>query len=121
MPLKKSAKLQPKSHLKPHSKARSKSAQSKTKTSSSASHQPSTIGVYDRRELTKSLKIDAKALDIPPAAAEIFIEKTLDAVEKDLHPKKIVTERDLTAAIVKELKKFNPDFAYIYQNRDKII
>ena len=81
----------------------------------------SAIGTFDRATLTKELKIDAKALSIPPAAADLFIKRTLDAVEKELRPKKIITERDLYSTIARELKKFNPDFAYIYQNRDKII
>ena len=34
---------------------------------------------------------------------------------------KIITDADLTRAISKELKKYNKDFAYVYQNRDKII
>ena len=76
---------------------------------------------YNRRELAKSLKIDAKGLGIPSGAAEVFIEKTLNAVEKNFRHKKIVTERDIKGVIVKELKKYNKDFAYIYQNRDKII
>ena len=75
---------------------------------------------YDRAALER-LKIDAKALNIPSGSAQIFIEKTLDAAEKSLRPKKIITEHDLTSAIVKELRKFNRDFAYVYQNRDKIV
>ena len=35
--------------------------------------------------------------------------------------KKIITEQDLNRAIVKELKKYHKDFAYVYENRDKII
>ena len=74
-----------------------------------------------RAELEKSLKIDAKALGIPSGSAAIFIKKTLDAVEKSLNPKEIITEHDLNSAISKELKKYHKDFAYIYQNRDKIV
>ena len=81
----------------------------------------SAIGVYDRHQLTKDLMIDATGLGVPPAAAELFIQKTLDAVETKLKPKKIITQHDLTLAIAHELKKFHPDFAYIYQNRDKIV
>ena len=76
---------------------------------------------YNRQTMVKNLKIDAKGLGIPTGAAEVFIEKTLDAVEKGFRHKKIVTERDVKSALVKELKKYNADFAYIYQNRDKII
>ena len=76
---------------------------------------------YSRQAIAKELKIDAKGLGIAPGAADSFIKKTLDAVEKNFKHKKIVTERDIRSAIAKELKKYNKDFAYIYQNRDKII
>lgn len=76
---------------------------------------------FSRASLAKNLKIDAHGLGIPSGAAEVFIKRTLDAVEKSFRHQKLITEKDLKAAIVKELKKYNADFAYIYQNRDKII
>ena len=79
------------------------------------------IEKYSRGEIEKSLKIDVKALGIPAGSAEIFIDKTLDAVESSLGSRRIITEHDLKSAIVRELKKYHKDFAYIYQNRDKII
>ena len=76
---------------------------------------------FDSKTLAKNLKIDAKAVGIPTGAAEIFIDKSLKATEKSLKSKKIITEKDLERAIAKELKKYNADFAYVYENRDKII
>ena len=73
------------------------------------------------KNLTKDLKIDAKAVGIPSGSAEIFIDKSLKSAEKSLKSKKIITENDLKRAITKELKKYNADFAYVYENRDKII
>ena len=75
----------------------------------------------DQAKITKELKIDAKALGIPIGAAEIFIDKSLKAVAKKLSSKKIITKNDLKRAIVKELKKYNDDLAYVYENRDTII
>lgn len=74
---------------------------------------------YDK--IKRELKIDARALGIPTGSAEIFIDRTLVTVTKTLRKKTIITENDLTRAIVKELKKYHPDLAYVYQNRDKII
>ena len=103
-------------------KTQPKSTQkSKTTRTPRVKNHLSAIGSYDRNQLTKELLVDAMGLDIPPAAAELFIQKTLDAVETKLKPKKIITEHDLTLAISHELKKYNPNFAYIYQNRDKIV
>lgn len=75
----------------------------------------------DEKTLTKNLKIDAKAVGIPSGAAEIFIAKSLQAATKTLQTKKIITNKDLERAITKELKKYNADLAYVYENRDKII
>ena len=76
---------------------------------------------FNRKEITKTLKTDARALGIPSGAAEIFIEKTLDSVEKSLKTKKIITEKDLDRLILRELKKYHKDLAYVYEIRDKII
>ena len=75
----------------------------------------------DTKLLTKNLKIDAKAVGIPIGAAESFIDKTLKAIQTTLKSKTIITDKDLDRAIIKELKKYNPDLAYVYENRDKII
>ena len=76
---------------------------------------------FDLAEIKKELKIHAKALHIPPGAANVFIEKSLTDANKSLKSKKIITDQDLTRAITKELKKYHADFAYVYKNRDKII
>lgn len=76
---------------------------------------------YNEKDLKKLLKTDAKALSIPSGAAEIFIERTLKSVEKSLKSKDLITESDLTRLVVRELKKYHADLAYVYQNRGKII
>ena len=76
---------------------------------------------FDPTEIEKELKIDARALGIPEGAAEIFIKRTIKGALKSLNSKSIITEADLDRAIAKELKKYNDDLAYVYENRDKII
>ena len=71
--------------------------------------------------ITDELKIDAHGLGIPDGAAEQFINRTIKSLRKSLSQKSLITEKDLNRLIVKELKKYNADFAYIYQNRDTII
>lgn len=73
------------------------------------------------KSLIKTLKIDAKAVGIPAGAADIFIQKSLAAAKKSLISRKLITEKDLKRALAKELKKYSTDFAYVYENRDKII
>lgn len=76
---------------------------------------------FDEKELKKDLKIHAVAVGIPVGAAEIFVERTIKDAKKTLKGKKIITQGDLERAITKELKKYNADFAYAYEFRDKII
>ena len=75
----------------------------------------------DLDAVKKELKIHAKALRIPSGAAEIFINRTVKDAAASLKSKKIITDQDLNRVIVKELKKYHKDFAYVYENRDKII
>ena len=79
------------------------------------------MDISSNKTLIKNLKIDARSVGIPAGAAAIFIAKSLKAAEKSLKSKKIITEKDLERAIARELKKYNADFAYVYENRDKII
>ena len=73
------------------------------------------------KALVQELKLHAKALGIPEGSAEIFINQTLESIKKFLKNKSIVTSSDLDRVIIKSLKKYNKDFAYVYQNRDTII
>lgn len=73
------------------------------------------------KTLEKDLKVHAKALGLPPASSEIFIKKSILAAKKSLKSRKIVPEADLKRAVIKELKKYHADLAYIFENYDKII
>ena len=72
-------------------------------------------------KIKRELKIDARALGIPSGSANIFIDRAITAALKKLGRRSIITETDLKNAIAEELRKYHPDFAYVYQNRDKII
>lgn len=73
------------------------------------------------KALVKILKIHARGVGIPEGSAEIFIKKTLTSVKKSLKTKSTITERDLRRLVTKELKKYNRDFAYVYEKYDTII
>lgn len=75
----------------------------------------------DKKQIKTTLMRDARALGIPIGAAEAFINRSISATEKSLKDKKIITEDDLNRAIVKELKKYHADLAYVYKNRGTII
>ncbi len=76
---------------------------------------------YDQVKIKKELKIDAKAIGIPSGAADAFIERALKTTTKKLSNKKIITKKDLKHTLANELKKYNHDLAYVYENRDTII
>lgn len=76
---------------------------------------------FSTTTITRELKFHAKALGIPPGAADVFIEKSVTAATQRLSRKKLITESDLTRALVRELQKYHADLAYVYENRDKII
>lgn len=76
---------------------------------------------FDEKKAKEELLIDARATGIPSGAAEVFVKKAMKDAKKTLEGKKMITEKDWKRAAVRELKKYNADFAYIYENRDKII
>lgn len=73
------------------------------------------------KSIRSDLKLHARALGIPSGAADDFINATLDSTQKALSKKSTITSADLTRSIAKNLKKYNTDFAYVYENRDTII
>ena len=75
----------------------------------------------DLKSLNQQLHADAHALGIPSGAADAFIERTLTDALRSLKSRTIITDQDLTRAIVKELQKYHANLAYVYENRDKII
>ena len=72
-------------------------------------------------ELKKTLRFHARGLEIPDGSAKIFVECAVTSAAKSLKNKKIITAADLTRAVTRELKKYNKDLAYVYENYDKII
>ena len=73
------------------------------------------------KALRTELRLHARALGIPSGAADTFIDATIESVQKSLANKSIITSDDLTRAVVRELKKYNKDLAYVYQKHDTII
>lgn len=76
---------------------------------------------FSEKTIRKELKIDAVALGIPSGAAEVFIEKAMIGIKKNIGQKKTITENDLANLLYQELKKYNADLAYVQKNRGRII
>ncbi len=80
---------------------------------------PSPAYVFDATDLKKSLTRDARALGIPMGSAEIFIDHVIKSIEKSL--KKDPTKSEVDRAVIREMKKYSPDFTYYLQHRNQII
>ncbi|MBR5647589.1 hypothetical protein IKW73_01425 [Candidatus Saccharibacteria bacterium] len=73
------------------------------------------------KNIARELKIDLKGIGVPEGAAVSFVDNIIADTKKALKGKNVVTEKDLTRIVAREAKKYNPDLAYVYKNRDKII
>ena len=74
-----------------------------------------------KKQLIATLRFHARGLELPAGSADDFITRALTAAERSLAHKSCITMKDLSRAVTKELKKYHPDLAYVYQNYDKII
>lgn len=74
---------------------------------------------FDPAALKKSLTRDARALGIPAGSAEAFIDLTIKSVVKSV--KKSPTESEVNRALIREMKKYSPDFTFYLQHRNQII
>lgn len=79
------------------------------------------MSTLNKKAIIRDLKIDAKSVGIPVGAAKVFAEKAVNDALGNLSSKTIITDQDLKRALVKELKKYSSDLAYVYENRDTII
>lgn len=71
--------------------------------------------------VVKDLLKQARALNISKPATEKYASVVAERVEKWVLARGKVTEDDLNTIIAKEVKKYNRDIAFIYENRGKII
>ena len=76
---------------------------------------------FSRKKLTEEILREAKVLNLHMGAAEIMTEKVVENVEKWSKRRTMFTREDLNRAVAKEIKKYNADLAYVYENRGKII
>ena len=77
--------------------------------------------IYASKSLRQAVLADARALGIAEKWAETIANKTVDHVNKWIKNRGAVTESDIRRVAYKKLQELNPDIAYIYKNRDKIL
>ena len=76
---------------------------------------------FSRLKLKDDILREARVAKIPAGFAEEIAEKASRSVEKWLDNRPIVTKRSFDMAVVRELKKYNADLAYIFENHGKMI
>ena len=71
--------------------------------------------------VAKDLLKQARALNVSQAVVEKYAGAVAEKVERWVTARGKVTEDDINSKIAKEVKKYNRDIAFIYENRGKII
>ena len=64
---------------------------------------------------------EAKILRIHTGAAELVARRVGQKVAKWAKTRKTITTTELNTRVARELSTYDPDLAFLYQNRDKII
>lgn len=77
--------------------------------------------LFTKELVVKDLLKQAKALNISEAVAKEYADRVGEKVEKWVRARGGVTEDDVNSIIAREIKKYNRDIAFIYENRGKII
>lgn len=76
---------------------------------------------YSSKKLKEEILHNAKALNIAEKWAETVADKTVKHVDKWVKGRGAVTESDIRRVASEKLETLNPDIAYIFKNRGKII
>lgn len=71
--------------------------------------------------ITKDILKEAKVLKISNETAEKYVKIVSEKVTNWAEKRATVTKSDINRQIAKEIKKYNKDLAFIYENRGKII
>lgn len=76
---------------------------------------------FSADELQKELLRELQALRVPSGTARAVADQVVKQVGQWVEKKPAVTMDDIYRKVAAEAEKYNPDLAYVYQNRGKII
>lgn len=71
--------------------------------------------------IAKDILKEARVLKISNETAEKYVKIVSEKVTRWAEKRATVTRLDINRQIAKEIKKYNKDLAFIYENRGKII
>lgn len=76
---------------------------------------------FSKKALKAEILKEAKVLNRHMGAAEAIADRVVLQVEKWVAGRNVVTKNDIDRVTCEKIKKYDPDLAYIYKNRGKII
>ena len=76
---------------------------------------------FDPEKIRQDILSEARSVGIPVGAVEPVAEIVASKVAGWASRRTVITDKDLNQHIAAEIKKYNPDLAYVYENRGKII
>lgn len=76
---------------------------------------------FSRLRLRRSIIREGRVLNRHLGAVEIIADKVSDEVEKWAEGRAVITQEALDRTTATKLKKYDPDIAYIYGIRGKIV
>lgn len=79
------------------------------------------IAKFSKKKLENDILHEAKVLGIGEGSAKVIAEKVSKTVFDWTKGRSEVTEDDILRITIKELKRYNEDLSYAYDNRNKII
>ncbi len=78
-------------------------------------------GRYTKAKLKKEILQEARVLGLHRGAVELIADRVSDEVDQWVSARASITEADLDRVTAARIRKYNPDLAYWYRNRSKII
>lgn len=80
---------------------------------------------FSAKRLTREIMQEGKVLQLHPGAVEIVAGRVAHVLsewaEGRVAKGKELTQYELDQKVARELKKYNPDLAYLYQHRGRMI
>ncbi|MBQ3318547.1 hypothetical protein IJG76_00800 [Candidatus Saccharibacteria bacterium] len=76
---------------------------------------------FSRLKLKDDILREARVAKIPAGFAEKIADEVSRNIEKWLDNRPVVTKKSFDLAVIRELKKYHPDLAYIFENRNFMI
>ena len=79
------------------------------------------ISRLSKKKIHTTIKQEAKVLGLHAGNIEIIADKVTEKIMNWSKKRSMITEEDLNMRIAKEIKPFNEDLAFLFENRGKII